>query len=107
MLRTVDALVVRKFPTEDPVYPNWEDPLLPLMATYHAAVIRSDGLQTKLRTSLGDEDLLDRSLAAAEQVIEARAALYSGLMALGWTPPPTVVDNLATDIEVLHLPGGS
>jgi hypothetical protein len=88
------------------VYPNWDDPLLPLLAAYHAAVIRSDGLQGKLRTSLGDADLLDRSLIAAEQVIEARAALYRGLMDLGWTPPPAVVDNLRTDIEVLHLQGG-
>lgn len=89
------------------MYPNWDDPLLPLLAAYHAAVIRSDGLQEKLRTSLGDADLLDRSLTAAEQVIEARAALYRGLMDLGWTPPDVVVDNLRTDLEVLRLPGGS
>ena len=88
------------------MYPNWDDPLLPLMAAYHAAVIRSDGLQSKLRDAHGDEELLDRSLAAAEQVIEARAALYRGLIDLGWTPPAVVVDNLATDLEVLHLPGG-
>ncbi|MCU1672193.1 MAG: hypothetical protein JWN77_306 [Frankiales bacterium] len=87
------------------MYPNWDDPLLPLLAAYHAAVIRSDGLQDKLRRGRGDEETLDRSLVAAEQVIEARAALYRGLMDLGWTPPPVVVDNLQTDIEVLHLPG--
>jgi hypothetical protein len=56
------------------LYPNWDDPLLPLLAAYHAAVIRSDGLQAKLKAAVGDEDLLDRSLVAAEQVIEARAA---------------------------------
>lgn len=88
------------------MYPNWDDPLLPLMAAYHAAVIRSDGLQGKLKDAPGDEELLERSLAAAEQVIEARAALYRGLIELGWTPPPMVVDNLAIDLEVLHLPGG-
>ena len=87
------------------MYPNWDDPLLPLMAAYHAAVIRSDGLQTKLRSALGDEDLLGRSLTAAEAVIEARAALYRALMDLGWTPPPLVADALRTDLEVLHLPG--
>lgn len=87
------------------MYPNWHDPLLPLLAGYHAAVIRSDGLQGKLRQTPGDEGLLDRSLIAAEQVIEARAALYRGLMDLGWTPPPTVADSLRTDLEVLHLPG--
>ena len=88
------------------MYPNWDDPLLPLMASYHAAVIRSDGLNDRLKEAHADEDLLDRSLVAAEQVIEARAALHRGLMDLGWTPPPAVVDNLRTDIEVLHLPGG-
>jgi hypothetical protein len=89
------------------VYPNWDDPLLPLLAAYHAAVIRSDGLQEKVRRGAADQEALDRSLVAAEQVIEARAALYRGLMDLGWTPPALVIDNLRTDIEVLHLPGGS
>ena len=87
------------------MYPEWNDPLLPLLAGYHAAVIRSDGLQAKLRVHAGDSDLLDRSLVAAEQVIEARAALYRGLMDLGWAPPPTVVDNLEHDVALLHLPG--
>ena len=87
------------------MYPNWDDPLLPLMTAYHAAVIRSDGLQEKLKTSLGDEDLLDRSLVAAEQVLATRADFYRGLIELGWTAPPVVVDNLATDLEVLQLPG--
>ena len=87
------------------MYPNWDDPLLPLMATYHAAVVRSDGLQAKLRHSAGDQDLLDRSLVAAEQVIEARAALRRGLIDLGWVPPAEVAQDLALDDEVLHLPG--
>lgn len=88
------------------MYPNWEDPLLPLLAAYHAAVIRSDGLQDKLRHEIGDTELLDRSLVAAEQVIETRAALHRGLIELGWTPPTSVIDNLSLDLEVLHLPGG-
>jgi hypothetical protein len=50
-------------------------------------------------------DLLDRSLAAAEAVIEARAALYRGLMDRGWTAPPVVTEALRTDLAVLHLPG--
>lgn len=87
------------------MYPNWDDPLLPLLAAYHAAVIRSDGLQSKLRVVAGDAELLDRSLVAAEQVIETRAALYRGLMDLGWAPPATVIDNLEYDVELLHLPG--
>jgi len=87
------------------VYPNWQDPLLPLLAGYHAAVIRSDGLAGKLRATPSDDGLAERSLHAAEQVIEARAALYRGLIDLGWTPPPPVADSLRTDLEVLHLPG--
>lgn len=87
------------------MYPNWDDPLLPLMAGYHAAIIRSDGLREKLKEGSSDPGLLDRSLVAAEQVIEARAALYRGLIELGWTPPSLVVDKLRTDLEVLHLPG--
>jgi len=86
------------------VYPNWQDPLLPLLAGYHAAVIRSDGLVGKLRETPGDEGLAERSLHAAEQVIEARAALYRGLIDLGWTPPAPVAESLQTDLEVLHLP---
>ena len=102
-----DTRNITRHPTCEglPVYPNWDDPLLPLMAAYHAAVIRSDGLQTKLRDALGDEDLAGRSLYAAEAVIEARAALYRGLMDRGWTPPPVVTEALRTDLAVLHLPG--
>ena len=88
------------------MYPNWDDPLLPLMTAYQAAVIRSDGLQDKLKSSVGDQDLLDRSLAAAEQVLATRAEFYRALIDLGWTPPPVVVDNLATDLELLKLRGG-
>ena len=102
-----DTRNITRHPTCEglPVYPNWDDPLLPLMAAYHAAVIRSDGLQTKLRDALGDEDLAGRSLYAAEAVIEARAALYRGLMDRGWTPPSVVTEALRTDLAVLHLPG--
>jgi hypothetical protein len=87
------------------MYPNWRDPLLPLLAAYHAAVVRSDGLQDKLREGPATSELLERSLAADEQVIEARAALRKGLIDLGWTPPPEVAEDLRLDEEVLHLPG--
>ena len=87
------------------MYPNWNDPLLPLMAAYHAAVIRSDGLQDKLRQGVAEPDLLDRSLTAAEHVIEARAAFRRGLIDLGWTPPAEVAEDLAYDDDLLHLPG--
>lgn len=88
------------------MYPNWTDPLLPLIATYHAAVVRSDGLQERLRHRIGDPELLSRSLAADEHVIEARAALRRGLIDLGWTPPPEIVQDIRLDDDVLHLPAG-
>lgn len=89
------------------MYPDWDDPLLPLMTAYQAAVVRSDGLRSKMRGNAGDTDLLDRSLAAAEQVIQTRAALHRGLIDLGWTPPKAVADNLHLDDAVLRLPGAT
>lgn len=87
------------------MYPDWNDPLLPLMATYHAAIVRSSGLQARLRHAIGDSDLLTRSLAADEQVIAARSALYRALIDLDWTPPPHVVTDLDHDSDLLHLYG--
>jgi hypothetical protein len=75
------------------------------MSAYHAAVIRSDGLQDKLRQGIAEPELLDRSLAADEHVIEARAAFRRGLIDLGWTPPADVAVDLALDDDLLHLPG--
>lgn len=74
----------------------------------HAAVIRRDGLEDKLRSGLQvDPDVLDRSLAAAEGVIEARAALYRYLMDAGWTPPNAVVKDLVYDEIVLSETDGA
>jgi len=87
------------------MYPDWDDPLLPLFAAYHAAVIRGSGLQQRLRNESGDADLLDRTLVAAEQVIETRAAVYRALMDAGWTPPPRVATDLVHDSELLPLRG--
>ncbi|MEO6205313.1 MAG: hypothetical protein ABIO67_08030 [Mycobacteriales bacterium] len=87
------------------MYPDWDDPLLTLFTTYQAAVVRSSGLQERLRHAAGDADLLDRSLFAAEQVIESRAAFYRGLMNLGWTPPARIVADLNHDSELLPLRG--
>ncbi len=87
------------------MYPDWDDPLLTLFTTYQAAVVRSSGLQQRLREAAGDAELLDRSLFAAEQVIESRAAFYRGHMDLGWTPPPRVLLALAHASELLPLPG--
>ena len=68
----------------------------------HAAVIRRDGLEERLRASGSPgRDLLERSLASAEAVVAARAALFRHLMAEGWTPPDAVVRDLVYDEIVL------
>ncbi|MCW2680063.1 MAG: hypothetical protein JWM62_1464 [Frankiales bacterium] len=74
----------------------------------HAAVIRRDGIEARLRSGLPmDQDLLDRSLAAAEGVLAARAALYRHLMESGWTPPDALVKDLVYDEIVLSETDGA
>lgn len=74
----------------------------------HAAVIRRDGLEERMRSGLPpDQELLDRSLAAAEAVLAARAALYRHLMSTGWTPPDVLVRDLTYDEIVLSEPDGA
>jgi len=74
----------------------------------HAAVIRRDGIEARMRSGLPvDQELLDRSLAAAEGVIAARAGLFRHLMDAGWTPPETVVKDLAYDEIVLSETDGA
>ena len=74
----------------------------------HAAVLRRDGLEERLRLVVApDRDLLERSLAAAEGVLTARAALFRHLMDIGWTPPESVVKDLLYDETVLSETGGA
>ncbi len=74
----------------------------------HAAIIRRDGIEEKLRSGLAvDQEMLDRSLAAAEGVLQARAALYRHLMESGWTPPDTIVKDLVYDEIVLSETDGA
>lgn len=73
----------------------------------HAAVIRRDGLEDRMRSGQLDQDLLDRSLAAAEAVLEARAGLFRHLIDAGWTPPPAVVKDLDYDAIVLSETDGA
>lgn len=85
-----------------------DDDLLSRFWALHAAIIRRDGLEERMRSGLPlDQDLLDRSLAAAEGVLEARSALYRYLMEQGWTPPDTVVKDLVYDEVVLTETDGS
>ena len=72
----------------------------------HAAIIRRDGLEGRIRTGLLDADLLDRSLSAAEGVLAARTSLYRCLMDLGWTPPAAVVRDVVLDEGLLAEPAG-
>lgn len=74
----------------------------------HAAVIKRDGLEDRMRSGLPlDQDLLDRSLTAAEDVLAARTALYRHLMAGGWTPPDSLVKDLRYDEIVLSEGDGA
>lgn len=74
----------------------------------HAAIIRRDGLEQRMRSGLSlDQDVVDRSLVAAEAVLEARAALYRYLMETGWTPPEPVVKDLVYDETVLAETDGA
>jgi len=85
-----------------------DDELLARFWALHAAIIRRDGLEERMRSGLPlDQDLLDRSLSAAEAVLEARGALYRYLMDHGWTPPDTVVKDLAYDEIVLTETDGA
>ena len=74
----------------------------------HAAVIKRDGLEDRMRSQVpADEDLLDRSLAAAEGVLQARAGLYRHLIQTGWRPPERVVRDLEFDETVLAETDGA
>ena len=82
--------------------------LLTRFHVLHEAVARQDALEEQLRSALPpDEDLLDRSLAAAEAVLAARASLYRHLISTGWTPPPPLARDLAYDEIVLSEPDGA
>ncbi len=89
------------------MYPGWgpQEPLLTAFAAHHAAVIRSDGLAARLRDEPADDDLLGRSLIAADEVIATRARLYRAFIDLGWTPPLAVVEDLDYDELVRAMPG--
>ena len=74
----------------------------------HAAVIKRDGIEDRMRSGVPlDKEMLERSLTASEGVLQARAALYRYLMAAGWTPPDTVVRDLAYDEIVLSETEGA
>jgi hypothetical protein len=74
----------------------------------HAAIIRRDGLEERMRSGIPlDQEMLDRSLVAAEAVIDARTQLYRHLMASGWTPPESLVKDLAYDEIVLSEDDGA
>jgi hypothetical protein len=74
--------------------------LLSAFWALHAATIRRDGLETRMRAGQLDEDTLERSLAAADAVLSARTALFRQLMSMGWTPPDAVVKDVEYD-EIL------
>ena len=84
-----------------------DEELLSRFWALHAAIIRRDGVEERMRSGPVDDELLGRSLAAAEAVLKARASLYRYLMQSGWTPPNTVVKDLAYDEIVLSETDGA
>jgi hypothetical protein len=81
-----------------------EDRLHNALWAFHAAVQRRDGVEARLRRGEIDADLYDRSLTAAEAVVQARVALYRLLVDEGWTPPPAVARDMTFDVSLLHQP---
>jgi hypothetical protein len=79
-----------------------QDRLHQAVWAFHAAVQLRDGVEARLRRGEIDEDLYYRSLTSAEAVVAARVALYRLLMEEGWTPPPSVVQDLVLDDTLLH-----
>jgi hypothetical protein len=72
------------------------------MWAFHAAVLRRDGVEARLRRGEQDPELYDRTLTAAEAVVQARIELYRLLIADGWIPPPAVAGDIEYDDTVLH-----
>lgn len=79
-----------------------EDRLHAAVCAFRAAVKRRDAVEVRLRRGELDADLYDRSLTAAEAVIQTRIELYQVLISEGWTPPHEVARDLAYDTSVLH-----
>ena len=69
---------------------------------FHAAIQRRDGIESRVRRGEHDPDLQERSLTAAEAVVEARVALYRLLMTDGWIPPPAVASTIENDRALLR-----
>ncbi len=79
-----------------------EDRLHQAVWAYHAAVQRRDGIEARVRRGEHSPDLDDRSLSAAEAVVESRIALYRMLIEDGWIPTPSVVQDIVFDDTLLH-----
>lgn len=94
------ALCRLRRPVEEPDMAT-EDRLHAAVWVFHAAVQRRDGIELRLRRGELDADLQDRSLTAAEAVVQARVALYKLLIAEGWSPPNWVAQDIAYDDRVL------
>ncbi len=73
----------------------------------HAALLKRDGLEARMRTGAADEEMFGRSLAAAEGVLAARSGLCRYLISQGWTPPDTTVRDLVYDEIVLSETDGA
>jgi hypothetical protein len=78
-----------------------EDRLHEALWTFHAAVQRRNGVEGRLRRGELDAELYDRSLTAAEAVVQARIGLYRLLISEGWTPPDSIAKDISYDDSLL------
>jgi hypothetical protein len=81
-----------------------EEQLHEALWTFHAALQRRDGIEQRLRDGDPDPLLYDRGLAASEAVVHARLALYRVLITQGWTPPPSVQQQVDLDAHLMQEP---
>jgi hypothetical protein len=70
----------------------------------HDALQRRDGIEERVRANGPDDKLYKRGLAASETVVHARLALYRVLITQGWTPPPSITQQLDLDAHLMKEP---
>jgi hypothetical protein len=58
-------------------------------------------VEGRLRRGELDAELYDRSLTAAEAVVQARIGLYRLLISEGWTPPDSIAKDISYDDSLL------
>jgi len=69
---------------------------------FHDAIQRREGVEGRVRRGDSNPALYDRTLAAAEAVVQARLRLYRVLIEQGWKPPKALTEQVAADLALLE-----